>query len=352
MKNKGFTIVELLAVMVLLAFIALIAVPIIRNLINDSKAKTTSVNATKYIESVKLELTNRKLDNAKYVSSCTVKGDKTGTLLCDDNTTIEVEIEGKAPNSGQFYLDDMDVLSATLQFDEYNYFYTGDKVLEVDKDEIYTITFDYDGGTEGPKTKQVLYGKNYGELPLANKDGKKFLGWTNGVNLMPDLSLWTLSGGAEYDPVENSIYLPDANSKAVSPLIYVGDTNINTLKYFKIYAYFKGVSETSEYLMLHTYFSSENFAYSGNGIARAITPSWQRYDASIRGSYISKGTCSHLQIIIKRDSASTYALEPYYFKNVDLRVQNETIDAYEPYFTTSSTKVNVRGNHTLKAVYK
>ena len=36
-KNKGFTLVELLAVIVILALIALIATPIILNVINDAK---------------------------------------------------------------------------------------------------------------------------------------------------------------------------------------------------------------------------------------------------------------------------------------------------------------------------
>ena len=52
-KNKGFTLVELLAVIVILALIALIATPIILNVINDAKKQAAKDSAYGYMDAVR-----------------------------------------------------------------------------------------------------------------------------------------------------------------------------------------------------------------------------------------------------------------------------------------------------------
>ena len=42
---------------------------------------------------------------------------------------------------------------------------------------VYTITFDADGGTVSPASKQVTAGQPYGELPVPVKSGETFYGW-------------------------------------------------------------------------------------------------------------------------------------------------------------------------------
>ena len=51
-KNKGFTLVELLAVIVILALIALIATPIILNVINDAKKEATKDSFYGYMDAI------------------------------------------------------------------------------------------------------------------------------------------------------------------------------------------------------------------------------------------------------------------------------------------------------------
>ena len=51
-KNKGFTLVELLAVIVILALIALIATPIILNVINDAKKQAAKDSAYGYMDAI------------------------------------------------------------------------------------------------------------------------------------------------------------------------------------------------------------------------------------------------------------------------------------------------------------
>ena len=64
MKNKGFSLIELLAVILILGFIALIAIPIVNKMIKESKDsafKTSVINITKQIQNkCVLEKTNSK----------------------------------------------------------------------------------------------------------------------------------------------------------------------------------------------------------------------------------------------------------------------------------------------------
>lgn len=88
MKNnkKGFTLVELLAVIVILAIIALIATPIILNVIDDARKNSARNSAYGYIDAVEKwsaqQMLNQQADfslNGKYtkntLSGVTVKGD-------------------------------------------------------------------------------------------------------------------------------------------------------------------------------------------------------------------------------------------------------------------------------------
>lgn len=53
MKNKGFTLMELLAVIVILAIIALIATPIILGIIDDTKEDANERSVELYASSIK-----------------------------------------------------------------------------------------------------------------------------------------------------------------------------------------------------------------------------------------------------------------------------------------------------------
>ena len=61
--KKGFTLIELLAVIVKLAIIALIATPIVLNIINDSKETAVLRSADYYMDAVELSIAQRVLQN-------------------------------------------------------------------------------------------------------------------------------------------------------------------------------------------------------------------------------------------------------------------------------------------------
>lgn len=117
MNKKGFTLVELLAVIVLLAIIALIATPIVLNTIEKAKKSSEVVAASFYVEAVDVSLLNSQLDK-KLVQDgsynimsdgniCLEKYElKSGKYVCsnnddiDDNEVLVVEVEKEKPKGG------------------------------------------------------------------------------------------------------------------------------------------------------------------------------------------------------------------------------------------------------------
>ena len=70
MKQKGFTLVELLAVIVILAIIALIATPIILGIIKDTKEKANQRSLEMYEDAIKnaLVMENKETKAGRYYS--------------------------------------------------------------------------------------------------------------------------------------------------------------------------------------------------------------------------------------------------------------------------------------------
>ena len=115
--KKGFTLVELLAVIVILAIISLIAVPVVLNIIEDSKKNTTLNSAEFYLDAVELSIVksiqkgqkietgfynimsdgNICLEEYKFENEAYVCLDNDEN---DENNILVVEIKGDVPTSG------------------------------------------------------------------------------------------------------------------------------------------------------------------------------------------------------------------------------------------------------------
>lgn len=88
--NKGFSLVELLAVIVILAIIGLIAIPIYNNIINDSKKSAFTDSAQILIRELEnYVITNNSINYSNQV----------------DITTLDLELNNHNLTSGNFYLD-------------------------------------------------------------------------------------------------------------------------------------------------------------------------------------------------------------------------------------------------------
>ena len=108
MKRKtknGFTLVELLAVIVILAIILVIAVPKVMSVIEDSKKATLESTAKMIASSAeKQKVQNTVLGNTNAITCDSLakinKGDHASCTIEIDNNTAKVTIEGKGKFNG------------------------------------------------------------------------------------------------------------------------------------------------------------------------------------------------------------------------------------------------------------
>ena len=120
-KNKGFTLIELLAIIVILAVIAVITVPIILNIIDNSKKGAITDSAYGYKDA--LQKYNMTL-LTKNPESEGLKGSYTVTEL----KNLGLEISGQEPSDGIVLLDE-EGISGCLKFDEYTTYLYNNQVV-------------------------------------------------------------------------------------------------------------------------------------------------------------------------------------------------------------------------------
>ena len=109
-KNKGFTLVELLAVIVILALIALIATPIILNVINDAKKQAAKDSAYGYMDAVEKYIVSSELED---------KSIQDGTYSVEDLNSMGVSVKGSTPDNGNIEIKNSSVKSYDIGIDGY-----------------------------------------------------------------------------------------------------------------------------------------------------------------------------------------------------------------------------------------
>lgn len=114
MKKKGFTLVELLAVIVILAVIALIAVPQVLNMIEKARIGSAEDSAYSYVKAVENTLIANYINGQDYTAGKYKVGD------------IDVKVKGSSPTLGTYILDDKNaVIEAKLCINNYSIYYDG-----------------------------------------------------------------------------------------------------------------------------------------------------------------------------------------------------------------------------------
>lgn len=113
MKKRGFTLVELLAVIVILAIIALIATPVILNVIEKSKKGAAENSAQGYIEAVEKQQARNLLDED------TTNDITDGVYKVNDLTIKEVKVKGDKPSEGWVEIEKKQVVSYSIKIGEY-----------------------------------------------------------------------------------------------------------------------------------------------------------------------------------------------------------------------------------------
>jgi len=108
-RNKGFTLVELLAVIVILALIALIATPIILNVINDAKKQAAKDSAYGYMDAVEKYIVSSELED---------KSIKDGTYSVEE-LNKKISVKGSTPDNGTIKIENSSVKSYDIGIDGY-----------------------------------------------------------------------------------------------------------------------------------------------------------------------------------------------------------------------------------------
>ena len=109
-KNKGFTLVELLAVIVILALIALIATPIILNVINDAKKQAAKDSAYGCMDAVEKYIVSSELED---------KSIQDRTYSVEELNSMGVSVKGSTPDNGNIEIKNSSVKSYDIGIDGY-----------------------------------------------------------------------------------------------------------------------------------------------------------------------------------------------------------------------------------------
>ena len=162
--KKGFTLIEILSVIIILGVIFLFITPKISNLIKESRNLSKEINEITIINSVKEYANSYEKD---FYSSFLNVGDK-GYILVSDiiskGNISKKEIE-------EYGVADTDYVEVELiENDKFTYKFVSNM------DEI-TVKFDLNGGQMEQTFIKVKYNESYGQLPNPTKDGYIFIGW-------------------------------------------------------------------------------------------------------------------------------------------------------------------------------
>lgn len=117
-KKLGFTLVEVLAVIVILAIISAIIVPIVLNLIEKSKKNTASISALGYVDAIDKKVSmSSMLDNNIYQDK---------QYGFDE---IDVDVNGERPTAGIYVLSNGAITNATFCINGYTVTYQDYKAV-------------------------------------------------------------------------------------------------------------------------------------------------------------------------------------------------------------------------------
>lgn len=345
MEKKGFTLIEIMAVIVVLGLLIAIIVPVVSNLLKDSEDTLSDeqismiVNASKKYMIEHSELLPEMSDGSKtfvYIDDLINSG------VIDNDKVIDPKTKEE--------LNGCVVVNYNDSFNQYEYNYS-----DSENDCLITVTFDPEGGSVEESSKQVRYNSTYGELPTPTREGYTFKGW-RGKNMLK------LSGRSERNPgggwdntsIRNN-FSGNGIYKGIAANNYYINTNIEN-NYI--------IDEEKNNVTV----TSKNDGY-GIGFDLKVLPNIQytvsigsESDASIGiGQYQGDGT------YIRTGSGTfTSAQDTFWImaviksnKNTEQTAYNiqiekgDTATEFEPYQEYSSdTVVTKTSNHTLHAVWE
>ena len=182
LKRNAFTLIELLAIIVILAIIAVITVPIILNIIENSRKGAASDSAYGYKDAVnKYYVTElSKSENQNLILSGQYDVSNGGVLNGSGISNKEIPISGDKPSGGYLNYSNNTLTGGCLVFGDYEVtFGSNGSVSETKKGDCltrYTVTFNSNEGST-VSSQTIVAGGTIATPADPEKDGYTFDGW-------------------------------------------------------------------------------------------------------------------------------------------------------------------------------
>jgi type IV pilus assembly protein PilA len=110
--KKGFTLIELMAVIVILGVIALIMVPVTSNMISKAREKSALESAQNYLKLLGQELSLGEMEDNSL---------EDGEYTIDDINETDIVVKGNKPDSGSINITDGKIGDSVLVFGDYTF---------------------------------------------------------------------------------------------------------------------------------------------------------------------------------------------------------------------------------------
>lgn len=205
-RNKGFTLVELLAVIVVLAIIAIIAVPQVVGIVESSNQGAFKDSASGLLEAAELYYTQYAGQNIELD-------------LSDKAIIKELSFKGTPPKGGTLYINKEGLMALKMYDDKYcayKSYSDKDVTVENGKCEVENL---WKMSTENLSTNTVVFPKTF-----------------NGVTIDydPETQIFTYNGTSTANAMYSEFYIPA--SKSISStysisVVYVGGKGATTAQY-------------------------------------------------------------------------------------------------------------------------
>jgi type IV pilus assembly protein PilA len=349
MKRKGFTLVELLAVIAVLGLLIAIISPVVKKLINDSEDSLSKQQIEMIVGAAKRYMVDHGelLPEGSNKFAVYIK-DLINDGVIDNDEVIDPKTRKE--------INGCVLVNYNENFNQYEYNFREKCFVKV--------SFDPAGGSISERSRDYLIGSTYDNLPIPTREGYTFIGW-NGRNLLNLEVLESQPSSIENANTTQRIF--DVNSYVVglaynnyfkadwvSSLTITKDT-LNFVTKFGYGVAFPFLSSPGKSYVL-SYDSTLN---GGNSSSIPITSllfydvsgnliSYERLDGDghKENKCIAPDNTNYLIVVFAGNGNGTNLT----FSNIQLEEGNIATE-YESYYITSDVKVTQESDHTLKAIW-